>query len=95
MPANVVKISVGEKAKEGSLRVAARYLLKQAYEAGHIEPVGWGWVPGEVEENTFRGEGSVFPPLRDGKGHTLQSLAPVETSGLTPMLSKNKAPKTA
>lgn len=84
-----------ERFKEGSLRVVARYLLKRAYEAGHIEPVGWGFVPGEVEENSFTGEGSIFPPHRDGRGDALENLGEIPTDGLTPMLSQNRAPKTA
>jgi len=89
------RVAAERAPKEGSLRIVARYLLKRAYEAGHIEPVGWGFVPGEVEENSFTGEGSIFPPHRDGRGDALENLGEIPTDGLTPMLSQNRAPKTS
>jgi hypothetical protein len=76
-------------------RVARNYAEKVAYEEGLKDLDGLGWTNGTVEKNEFHGEGSVFPPGRDGQGGALQNYAPVPTNGLTTMLSKNKAPKTA
>jgi hypothetical protein len=79
--------------KEAGLiqRVARRY----AYLNGSKTLDGLGWEEGAVEENEFTGEGSIFPPGRDGQGGELEAYGKVPTSGLTKMLSKNKAPKTA
>lgn len=76
-------------------RVAYRYGLRVAYEEGKKDLDGLGWTNGTVEENEFHGEGSLFPPRRDGQGGSLENYSPVPTNGLTTMLSKNKAPKTA
>lgn len=76
-------------------RVAQNYAKKVAYEEGLKDLDGLGWTNGTVEKNEFHGEGSLFPPGRDGQGGALQNYAPVPTNGLTKMLSKNKAPKTA
>ena len=76
-------------------RVARNYVAKVAYEEGFKSPDGLGWENGTVEDNEFHGEGSLFPPGRDGQGGSLENYAKVPTNGLTTMLSKNKAPKTA
>jgi hypothetical protein len=76
-------------------RVARLYGERVAYEEGLKDLDGLGWVNGTVEDNEFHGEGSLFPPGRDGQGGKLQSYAPVPTNSLTKMLSRNKAPKTA
>lgn len=76
-------------------RVARLYGERVAYEEGLKDLDGLGWTNGTVEDNEFHGEGSLFPPGRDGQGGNLQPYAPVPTNGLTKMLSKNKAPKTA
>lgn len=76
-------------------RVARLYAERVAYEEGLKDLDGLGWTNGTVEDNEFHGEGSLFPPGRDGQGGKLQNYAPVPTNGLTKMLSKNKAPKTA
>jgi hypothetical protein len=80
-------------------RVARRYAVgageRVAYEEGKRGPDGLSWANGTVEDNEFHGEGSLFPPSRDGRGSSLEGYAKVPTNGLTTMLSKNKAPKTA
>jgi hypothetical protein len=76
-------------------RVARLYVKRVAYEEGLKDLDGLGWTNGTVGDNEFHGEGSLFPPGRDGQGGTLENYAPVPTNGLTTMLSKNKAPKTA
>lgn len=76
-------------------RVARLYTERMAYEEGSKDLDGLGWTPGTVEGNEFHGEGSLFPPGRDGQGGNLEDYDPVPTNGLSKMLSKNKAPKTA
>lgn len=76
-------------------RVARLYGKRVAYEEGLKDLDGLGWTNGTVEKNEFHGEGSLFPPGRDGQGGNVQNYEPVPTNGLTKMLSKNKAPKTA
>ena len=51
-----------------SLRVAYKYLTKLAYEEGYKNPDGKGWENGKVEGIQFSGQGSLVPPVRDGKG---------------------------
>lgn len=76
-------------------RVARLYVKRVAYEEGLKDLDGLGWTNGTVGDNEFHGEGSLFPPGRDGQGGNLENYGPVPTNGLTKMLSKNKAPKTA
>jgi hypothetical protein len=76
-------------------RVARRYAERLAYEEGTRTPDGLGWENGTVEDNEFHGEGSLLPPSRSGKGDEVAGYPRVPTNGLTRMLSKNKAPKTA
>ena len=76
-------------------RVARRYAERLAYEEGTRTPDGLGWESGTVEDNEFHGEGSLLPPSRSGKGDEVAGYPRVPTNGLTRMLSKNKAPKTA
>lgn len=76
-------------------RVARLYGERVAYEEGLKDLDGLGWTNGTVGKNEFHGEGSQRPPGRDGQGGNLQNYGPVPTNGLTTMLSKNKAPKTA
>lgn len=88
-----------ERFKEGSARrVVARYLAKKAdggYEEGHPDESGWGWVPGHPMRNVFHGDGSLMPPVRDGKGQTPIPYEFPEGTGVDAMLSRSEIPRFA
>jgi hypothetical protein len=75
-----------------ALRVAYKYLTRIAYEEGYKNPDGLGWENGEVEGIQFSGQGSLMPPVRDGKGDRITDPPVVGTDGVTPLLSKNIPP---